>query len=152
MANDLPHLPFIQPGRYRHYKGGEYEVLGVVRHSESLEPLVLYRPLHGGSGSWVRPFAMFLEPVEHAGTTLPRFSPVTEVDAAIGEDLATTVQRMEAALAASEDPLVQHLLRLYAVLAQRLAQDPAHGAREASLAQAGALMLVHAAAQAAQSS
>lgn len=71
--SDLPALPTIQPGRYRHYKGGEYEVVGVVRHSESLEPLVLYRPLHGNSGMWVRPFSMFLEPVEHDGRVQPRF-------------------------------------------------------------------------------
>jgi hypothetical protein len=73
-TNDLPPLPSLQPGRYRHYKGGEYEVLGVVRHSETLEPLVLYRPLYNDSGNWVRPYAMFLEPVEHEGKTQPRFS------------------------------------------------------------------------------
>ena len=72
----LPPLPEIEPGLYRHYKGGEYEVLGVVRHSETLEPLVLYRPLYGASGSWVRPFAMFLETVEHEGRRQPRFAPV----------------------------------------------------------------------------
>ena len=71
---DLPALPHIELGRYRHYKGGEYEVIGVVRHSESLEPLVLYRPLHGKSGMWVRPFAMFSEQVEHEGRHQPRFS------------------------------------------------------------------------------
>lgn len=71
---DLPALPHIELGRYRHYKGGEYEVVGVVRHSESLEPLVLYRPLHGNSGMWVRPFAMFTEHVEHEGQREPRFS------------------------------------------------------------------------------
>ena len=76
MDNDLPPLPTIPLGRYRHYKGGEYEVLGVVRHSESLEPLVLYRPLYNQSGSWVRPFSMFLEPVEHGGKTQPRFARV----------------------------------------------------------------------------
>ena len=72
--NDLPPLPTIEPGRYRHYKGGEYEVLGVVRHSETLEPLVLYRPLYNQSGLWVRPFSMFLEPIEFNGTVQPRFS------------------------------------------------------------------------------
>lgn len=73
MPDDLPPLPSIPLGRYRHYKGGEYEVLGVVRHSESLEPMVLYRPLRADTGTWVRPFAMFLEPVEHEGATQPRF-------------------------------------------------------------------------------
>ncbi len=74
---DLPALPHIELGRYRHYKGGEYEVIGVVRHSESLEPMVLYRPLYGNTGMWVRPFAMFMEHVEHEGRRQPRFSPLS---------------------------------------------------------------------------
>ena len=53
--DDLNPLPALTAGLYRHYKGGEYEVLGVVRHSETLEPLVLYRPLYNDSGLWVRP-------------------------------------------------------------------------------------------------
>lgn len=72
--SDLPPLPTATPGFYRHYKGGEYELLGVVRHSETLEPLVLYRPLHGASGSWVRPYAMFFESVVHEGRSQPRFA------------------------------------------------------------------------------
>ena len=72
--SDLPALPTIPLGRYRHYKGGEYEVVGVVRHSESLEAMVLYRPLYNATGMWVRPFGMFLEPVEHDGRVQPRFS------------------------------------------------------------------------------
>lgn len=72
----LPPLPSITLGRYRHYKGGEYEVIGVVRHSESLEPMVLYRPLYHDSGHWVRPLAMFLENVEHEGLVQPRFKRV----------------------------------------------------------------------------
>ena len=74
--SDLPQLPSIPLGRYRHYKGGEYEVLGVVRHSETLEPMVLYRPLYNATGMWVRPFDMFLETIEHEGQRQPRFSPV----------------------------------------------------------------------------
>ena len=74
--DDLSPLPTIRTGRYRHYKGGEYQVLGVVRHSESLEPMVLYRPLGRDVGDWVRPFAMFLETVEHQGQRVLRFSPV----------------------------------------------------------------------------
>lgn len=74
--SDLPPLPSIPLGRYRHYKGGEYEVLGVVRHSETLEPMVLYRPLYNATGMWVRPFDMFLETIEHEGQRQPRFSPV----------------------------------------------------------------------------
>ena len=72
-SDDLQDLPTIQLGHYRHYKGGEYEVIGVVRHSESLEPLVLYRPLYNDSGTWVRPFAMFLETIEFESVSQPRF-------------------------------------------------------------------------------
>lgn len=67
-------MPEPAPGRYRHFKGGEYEVVGVARHSETDERLVVYRPLYGEGGLWVRPAAMFLEPVEHAGRTVPRFT------------------------------------------------------------------------------
>lgn len=62
------------PGRYRHFKGGEYEVVGVARHSETDEHLVVYRPLPGDAGLWVRPVAMFLEAVEHDGRIVPRFA------------------------------------------------------------------------------
>jgi hypothetical protein len=61
------------PGRYRHFKGGEYEVLGVARHSEDLEDMVVYRPLYNDTGLWVRPLTMFMESVEHDGRTVPRF-------------------------------------------------------------------------------
>ena len=74
--NDLPPLPDAPIGRYRHYKGGEYEVIGVVRHSETLEPLMLYRPLYGDSGLWVRPYAMFLDEIEHNGVRQRRFVPL----------------------------------------------------------------------------
>ena len=76
-ASHLQSLPPIELGRYRHYKGGEYEVLGVVRHSETLEPLVLYRPLYSQTGMWVRPFFMFSESVDFNGKTQPRFSKIT---------------------------------------------------------------------------
>ena len=72
--NDLAPLPPTPPGRYRHYKGGEYEVLGAVRHSETLEPLVLYRALYGERGLWVRPHAMFFESIEVDGVMRPRFA------------------------------------------------------------------------------
>lgn len=64
----------LLPGRYRHYKGGEYEVIGVARHSETDELLVVYRPLYNDSGLWVRPLAMFTETVTHDGETVPRFA------------------------------------------------------------------------------
>ena len=54
----------VKPGRYRHYKGGEYIVLGTARHSETEEMLVVYRPEYGEKKLWVRPLAMFLEIVE----------------------------------------------------------------------------------------
>jgi hypothetical protein len=72
----LPPLPAITPGRYRHYKGGLYEVMGVARHSETLEALVVYRPLYNDSGWWVRPHAMFTETVTHDGAAVPRFAPL----------------------------------------------------------------------------
>lgn len=64
------------PGRYRHYKGNEYEVLGVARHSETMEEIVVYRALYGEFGLWVRPRAMFLETVEVEGKVVPRFERV----------------------------------------------------------------------------
>lgn len=74
--DDLPPLPPTPTGRYRHYKGGEYEVIGVARHSETLEPLVVYRPLHRQTGLWVRPHAMFFEQVEVSGRLVARFEPL----------------------------------------------------------------------------
>lgn len=65
-----------KPGRYRHYKGGEYVVIGIARHSETEEPLVVYRPLHGDRGLWVRPLAMFCETVTVDGQEQPRFAPI----------------------------------------------------------------------------
>ena len=64
----------IRPGRYRHFKGGEYEVIGVARHSETLEELVVYRALYGERGLWVRPVAMWLETVEWEGKSVRRFT------------------------------------------------------------------------------
>ena len=69
---EFPPLPQPKLGRYRHYKGGEYEVVGVVRHSETLEVLVLYRPIKHPA-LWVRPYEMFFEQVEHDGRLQPRF-------------------------------------------------------------------------------
>jgi hypothetical protein len=64
----------IRPGRYRHYKGNEYTVLGVARHSETLEELVVYRQEYGDRGLWVRPAAMFSEMVIIDGKAVPRFA------------------------------------------------------------------------------
>jgi hypothetical protein len=72
---ELSPLPTLSPGRYRHYKGGEYEVVDIVRHSETLEPHVLYRALYGERALWVRPYAMFFETIEIDGRLRPRFAP-----------------------------------------------------------------------------
>jgi len=64
----------VPTGRYRHYKGNEYEVIGIAKHSETLEPMVVYRPLYGEGGLWVRPAAMFAENVIIDGKTQPRFA------------------------------------------------------------------------------
>lgn len=64
----------VEPGRYRHYKGKEYEVLGVARHSETEEEMVVYRCLYGDFSLWVRPLAMFCELVRVDGVSVPRFA------------------------------------------------------------------------------
>lgn len=64
----------IRPGRYRHYKGKDYEVIGVARHSETEEQLVVYRCLYGDHSLWVRPLAMFAETVVVEGREVPRFA------------------------------------------------------------------------------
>ena len=63
----------LKPGRYRHFKGNEYELLGIARHSETMEPMVVYRALYGEKGLWVRPLAMWTEIVERNGYRGPRF-------------------------------------------------------------------------------
>lgn len=68
----------IKPGRYRHFKGKEYEVLGVARHSETEEELVVYRALYGDFGLWVRPVSMWTETVERDGKTFRRFTYIGE--------------------------------------------------------------------------
>lgn len=61
-------------GRYRHYKGNEYEVIGVARHSETEEEMVVYRKLYGDRSLWVRPMEMFMEDVVADGRSVPRFA------------------------------------------------------------------------------
>ena len=75
MSSPLPPLPAEpRPGIYRHYKGNDYEVVGLARHSETLEPLVVYRARYGERGLWVRPAAMFAEEIEIAGRRVARFA------------------------------------------------------------------------------
>lgn len=63
----------IPLGKYRHFKGGEYEVIAIAKHSETLEAMVIYRALYGNGDFWVRPLSMWSETVVHEGKTTPRF-------------------------------------------------------------------------------
>ena len=72
----------VSPGVYRHYKGQQYEVLGIARHSETEEEFVVYRALYGDRGLWIRPLVMFTESVEKGGVSVPRFS---RIDKQTGE-------------------------------------------------------------------
>jgi hypothetical protein len=66
-------MKMLKIGKYRHYKGNDYEVIGVARHSEDESELVVYKPLYGEQGLWVRPLTMFVESVEIKGKLVPRF-------------------------------------------------------------------------------
>ena len=68
----------LKPGKYRHFKGNEYELLYVAKHSETQEPMVVYKALYGEQGIWVRPASMWSEHVERDGYSGPRFSPIEE--------------------------------------------------------------------------
>ena len=66
----------MEKGKYRHYKGGEYELIGIAKHSETLEDMVVYRALYGDSGLWVRPAAMWEETVLSDGKQVKRFTKI----------------------------------------------------------------------------
>ena len=68
----------IKPGKYRHFKGNYYEVIGVARHSETMEEMVVYRALYGEHGLWVRPAAMWTEAIDRDGYRGPRFQYVEQ--------------------------------------------------------------------------
>ena len=68
----------VRPGKYRHFKGNEYEAIGLARHSETLEQLVVYRALYGEGGLWVRPLDMFMEEIERDGKRIARFTYIGE--------------------------------------------------------------------------
>lgn len=68
-----PGTASLAPGIYRHYKGNRYKVLGVAKHSETMEDLVVYQALYGERGLWVRPFEMFTETIYLEGKQVPRF-------------------------------------------------------------------------------
>ena len=88
----------IQPGRYRHYKGNEYTVIGTARHSETLEEFVVYRQEYGEHGLWVRPKQMFSESVTADGADVPRFQP-----------LESSNENVEGSIKNIFDDLPQHL-------------------------------------------
>ena len=68
----------IKLGKYRHFKGNEYEIIGIAKHSEDLSPMVVYRALYGEGGLWVRPVEMWNETIERDGKTFPRFTYIGE--------------------------------------------------------------------------
>ena len=78
MSDLLPLPSEPRPGLYRHYKGNDYRVIGLARHSETREVVVVYQALYGERGTWVRPAAMFMETVEVDGKRVPRFARVGE--------------------------------------------------------------------------
>ena len=67
-------MKMIEKGIYKHFKGNMYEVIDIAKHSETLEPMVVYRALYGEGGLWVRPASMWNETVEHEGKTVLRFT------------------------------------------------------------------------------
>ena len=71
-------LETVRPGKYRHFKGNEYEVIGIARHSETEGPMVVYRALYGSRGLWVRPAGMWNETVTRDGKTVQRFTRMEE--------------------------------------------------------------------------
>ena len=77
------------PGLYRHYKGGNYQVLGTARHSETGEQLVVYRCLYDNDSLWVRPLAMFMESVQVEGREMPRFESCRNSDDPGTEEMAS---------------------------------------------------------------
>lgn len=70
----------IERGRYRHFKGNEYEVIGIAKHSETLEEMVVYKALYGDFGIWVRPLSMWNEKITRDGKTFRRFEKIIESD------------------------------------------------------------------------
>ena len=68
----------LKPGKYRHFKGNEYELIGIAKHSETLEEMVVYKALYGDGGVWVRPASMWNEQIERDGKTFLRFTYIEE--------------------------------------------------------------------------
>ena len=100
-------LKTIRPGRYRHFKGNDYEVIGIARHSETVEPLVVYRALYGEGGLWVRPAEMWNETVERGGRTYRRFCRADRIER------VERYERLFDEAAATRDPQKLRLLEAY---------------------------------------
>ena len=97
----------IPCGRYRHFKGNEYEVVGIARHSETEEPMVVYRALYGEGGLWIRPAAMWNETVERDGKTYKRFYHLDRIER------VEKYERLFDEAATSRDPVKLQLLDAY---------------------------------------
>jgi cupin 2 domain-containing protein len=107
----------IQPGRYRHYKGNEYTVIGTARHSETLEEMVVYRQDYGEHGLWVRPKQMFSEMVKVDGRDVPRFQPLGSSSEPVGENVKNVFDDLPQHL---PKELVQILVRAADVRIERI--------------------------------
>ena len=109
--------PSIRPGRYRHYKGNDYTVIGTARHSETMEELVVYRQEYGDHDLWVRPKQMFLEAVKVGGQDVPRFQPSEAKDERDGEVIKNVFDDLPPHL---PKELVQALIRAPDVRIERI--------------------------------
>ena len=107
----------IQPGRYRHYKGNEYTVIGTAQHSETLEEMVVYRQEYGEHGLWVRPKEMFCETVKVDGRDVPRFQPLGSSSEPVGESVNNIFDDLPEQL---PKELVQILVRAADVRIERI--------------------------------
>ena len=107
----------IQPGRYRHYKGNEYTVVGTARHSETLEELVVYRQEYGEHGLWVRPKEMFSEKVKVDGEEVRRFQPLGSSSEQVGDNFKNIFADLPQQL---PKELVQILIRATDVRIERI--------------------------------
>jgi cupin 2 domain-containing protein len=107
----------IQPGRYRHYKGNEYTVVGTARHSETLEEMVVYRQEYGEHGLWVRPKEMFSETVKVEGQEVPRFQPLGSSNEQVSENFKNIFDDLPQNL---PKELVQILVRAADVRIERI--------------------------------
>ena len=100
----------ILPGIYQHYKGNYYEALYIARHSETLEPMVVYKALYGDGGIWARPASMWNETVEHEGQTVPRFKKLSL------EERVSFYERLFDEVSAAKDSSVSDIKQMLKIL------------------------------------